>query len=83
MRRLTGKHSKEVRIDQPAAVTRREFLKSSALTAAAALIPVSSAPASSIPANGTTSERLASGWEYFQGSLGGVWDVWRADMTAT
>jgi beta-galactosidase len=24
-----------------------------------------------------TSQRLSSGWEYYQGSLGGIWEVWR------
>jgi beta-galactosidase len=77
---LTSEHGREVPIHDPIAVTRREFLKSSALTAAAALIPVSNAQTTSNPAKDTYSERLASGWEYFQGSLGGVWDVWRTDM---
>jgi len=31
-------------------------------------------------ATGAISERLANGWEYFRGSLGSVWDVWRTDM---
>lgn len=61
-------------------VTRRDFLKSTALSAAAALIPVLDAQANPSSGNGTTTERLASGWEYFQGSLGGAWDVWRTDM---
>jgi beta-galactosidase len=50
------------------------------IAAAAALLPASSASANSSFANGPTSERLATGWEYFRGSLGGVWDVWRTDM---
>jgi beta-galactosidase len=61
-------------------ITRRKFLKSTAATATAALLPASSAIASSSPTNSTAPERLVSGWEYFQGSLGGAWDVWREDM---
>jgi len=80
MSRPAIKPGKELCIAESVAVTRRDFLKSSALTAAAALIPISNVPPISNSANGTTSERLASGWEYFQGSLGGAWDVWRADM---
>ncbi len=62
------------------AVSRRHFIKSTAIAAAAALLPDYSAQANSKVAN-NTSERLAAGWEYFRGSLGGVWDVWRTDMT--
>jgi beta-galactosidase len=67
-------------IDRPTAITRRDFIKSTALTAAAVLLPVSNAQGNSAAVIGTNSERLTSGWEYFQGSLGGVWDVWRTDM---
>ena len=80
MSQLISKPNK-VGIERPTAVTRRDFLKSSALTAAAAFIPVSNAQANSNPVKDAFSERLADGWDYFQGSLGGVWDVWRADMT--
>ncbi len=62
------------------AITRRDFLKSSALTAAAALTRVSLAQTTS---NATTkahrAERLLTGWEYHQGALGGPWDAWRHD----
>jgi beta-galactosidase len=68
-----------LRAEHSNAVTRRDFLKSAALAAAATLVPVSNAQTDSIATN-TTSERLATGWEYFRGSLGGVWDVWRPDM---
>jgi beta-galactosidase len=81
MSRLISKHSEEVRIEHPTSVTRRDFLKSSALTAAAAFIPISNAQTNSNPAKDAFSEKLTAGWEYFQGSLGGVWDVWRGDMT--
>ena len=59
--------------------TRRDFLKSSAFVAAATLIPVASAQSYSATPNSTTSETLATDWEYFRGSLGGIWDVWRGD----
>src|ERR1700674_1318489 len=68
------------RSDRSDAVTRRNFLKSTALAAAAAFMSASIARPDSISANGANSERLATGWEYFRGSLGGVWDVWRGDM---
>jgi len=65
---------------QRKAITRRDFLKSSALTTAAAVSRVSFAQA---PAGGTVkgdrAQRLLSGWEYHQGALGGPWDVWRHD----
>jgi beta-galactosidase len=62
-------------------VTRREFLKSSALAAGATVLPVSHTHRDSPHLNSSVSQRLTSGWEYFQGSLGGVWDVRRQDMT--
>lgn len=61
-------------------VTRRDFLKSTSLAAAVAFLPVSGSSANASSPNGAMAERLSSGWEYFPGSLGGVWDVWRADM---
>jgi len=51
------------------------------MAAAASVVPLSTAHADLAPSNSTTSEVLTAGWEYFQGSLGGVWDVWRRDMT--
>src|SRR5271165_4904033 len=63
------------------AVTRRDFLKSTALAAGSALIPAASASASPGSKDSMTSEKLEAGWEYFQGSLGGVWDVWRKDTS--
>jgi len=62
------------------AISRREFLKSSTLTTAAALIP---GPVGQIGpgsnAGALNSQRLLTGWEYHQGPLGGPWDVWRSD----
>jgi beta-galactosidase len=63
--------------------TRREFLKSSALAASVALLPVADSRANLTSATSTTSETLTSGWEYFRGSLGSAWDVWRKDMAAS
>jgi len=63
--------------------TRRDFLKSTAL-AAGAFIPIlstissrQSSPAASSDGN---SQILTTAWEYFRGSLGSPWDVWRTDM---
>jgi beta-galactosidase len=80
MTRPAIKLASALRTDPSNAVTRRDFLKSTAFTAAAAFVPVSNAYADFTSANGKTSERLTTGWEYFRGSLGGVWDVWRGDM---
>jgi beta-galactosidase len=70
----------EIKGKESATVTRRDFLISTALTAAAGFIPIPNIFAEIAPPNRPTSERLAVGWEYFQGSLGGVWNVWRGDM---
>jgi beta-galactosidase len=35
------------------------------------------APAPQASGAGAASRRLDSGWEYYQGSLGGIWEVWR------
>jgi len=74
------KPSKDLHLDSLNAVTRRDFLKSTALAAGAAFVPLASAHADLPSANSSVSERLTKGWEYYRGSLGGVWDVWREDM---
>ncbi len=60
--------------------TRRDFLKSSALAAGAAFPPFAAVHADLSRANSSVSQKLKTGWEYSQGSLGGIWDVWRQDM---
>src|SRR5438045_3038230 len=55
-------------------ITRRDFIKSSALVTAAAMTRLSFAESTN---QNTT--RLLTGWEYHQGSLGGPWEVWRAE----
>jgi beta-galactosidase len=80
MSRPAIKLGKALRQDYSNAVTRREFLKSTTLAVAGAFLPVSDAQTDSTFANQASSEKLATGWEFFQGSLGSVWDVWRADM---
>jgi beta-galactosidase len=60
--------------------TRRDFLKTSLLATGVTLV---SAQAHAIDAHATSnpvSAKLTTGWEYYRGSLGGVWDVWREDM---
>jgi beta-galactosidase len=81
MSRPAIKPGKALRQDYSNFVTRREFLKSTTLAVAGALLPVSDAQTDSTFANQASSERLTTGWEFFQGSLGSVWDVWRSDMT--
>ena len=62
------------------AITRRNFLKSTAVTTAAAFGRVSIAKsASGAPGKSARPQRLLTGWEYHQGTLGGAWDVWRRD----
>src|SRR5215813_8881869 len=53
-------------------ITRRDFLKSSALVSAAAITRVSCAETST-----TNTIRLLTGWEYHHGSLGGAWEIWK------
>ena len=59
-------------------ITRREFLKSTALTTAATLLPASASQAVSTSTDLET-QRLLTGWEFCRGALGGPWDVWRSD----
>ena len=66
----------------PRDTTRRDFLKSVALTGAGLLAQrsVTSEASSALPAeNGYSSTPLQEGWEHHRGSLGSVWDVWRED----
>jgi beta-galactosidase len=80
-------------MDIPKGVNRRGFLKSGTLAAgalvahsAAAYAPFSILDNSNISgaiAYAQTRQRLLTGWEYRQGSLGGVWDVWRNDESET
>ena len=63
--------------------SRRQFLKTSTAVAAASLLPGTSLRASIATlaqdsANGPIATRLATGWEYLQGSLGGPWEIGRA-----
>jgi beta-galactosidase len=62
-------------------LTRREFIKSTALATAALATAGPAASLAQIASNptsaGVTSERLLTGWEHCRGSLGGIWDVWR------
>ncbi len=59
-------------------ITRRDFIKSTTLTTAAAISGVSFAPiASADTPNPARGRRLLTGWEHHLGALGGPWDVWR------
>jgi len=68
---------------QCGSITRRDFIRSSAFAAASSLLPVSQPQADPGSTNGSTPDILASGWEFFRGSLGGAWDVWREDIAET
>jgi beta-galactosidase len=57
-------------------LSRRHFLKTSALATAA--LTVSGLRANDSPSNTSRfSQRLIAGWEHYRGSLGGPWEVWR------
>lgn len=62
-------------------ITRRHFLESLALTTGSLLLPGAKVWADSTDSNAANAEQLVEGWEYFRGSLGGIWDVWRTDET--
>lgn len=67
--------------DRSNCITRRDFLKSTTLAASAVFLPVAGVPAALSEVSSSLSQKLTTGWEYFRGSLGGVWDVWRQDMS--
>lgn len=57
-------------------ITRRDFLKSSALVGAAAVTRLSFAQTTY-----QNKTRLLTGWEYHHGSLGGPWEIWKGEST--
>jgi len=57
-------------------ITRREFIETSGLVATMLVHP-SVYPATSDTSGTRYSRRLLTGWEFHQGSLGGIWEVWR------
>jgi len=69
--------------------SRRNFMKTSA-TVAASLLPSSTLRASIAtlaggvyqPDNMAHPRRLADGWEFLQGSLGGKWETWHSEEVA-
>ena len=68
--------------------SRRQFLKTSAAVAAGSLLHHTSLRASIATlaqnsANGPIVTRLATDWEYLQGSLGGPWEAWHSEEVAT
>src|SRR5215468_6014225 len=54
-------------------LTRRELLQTASAALAGAAFPTSSSAAS----DASSPRRLADGWEYYRGNLGGVWEAWR------
>jgi beta-galactosidase len=71
--------------------SRRHFLKTSAAAASLPLLTNSVLRASiatlagsaSQPPSDARARRLAEGWEYFQGTLDGPWEVWHSEELAT
>lgn len=70
--------------------SRRQFLKTSATAAAISILPRTSlhatiatlASGATDSLDGAQSRRLSDGWEYLQGTMGGVWEVWHSKETA-
>lgn len=62
-------------------ITRREFMETSGLAAAMLIYP-SAHSATSETSSTRYSRRLLTGWEFHQGSLGGIWEVWRGKEVA-
>ncbi|MBZ5520651.1 MAG: glycoside hydrolase family 2 protein [Acidobacteriia bacterium] len=67
-------------------ITRREFLKSTALTAAAAMTETSLAHAvhdhaGQPDATPPSASRRITQWDYHAHDVGGIWEVWRGDKT--
>ncbi|MDW5265084.1 MULTISPECIES: glycoside hydrolase family 2 TIM barrel-domain containing protein [Acidobacteriaceae] len=70
--------------------SRRQFLKTGTTAAAISLLlrtslhasiaTLASSAADSL--DGAQSQRLTSGWEYLQGTMGGPWEVWHSKETA-
>jgi beta-galactosidase len=69
-----------IRMSHRTTCTRRDFLKSGALTAVAAMAPgalLASRPQSNKPIAGLP-QRIDA-WEYHANAVGGIWEVWRGD----
>ncbi|QHS51318.1 glycoside hydrolase family 2 TIM barrel-domain containing protein [Edaphobacter sp. 12200R-103] len=70
-------------------LTRRTFIKSSALAASASTLSRSTLGASlahlvdDTPASEKKTIRLSSGWEFLREPLGGLWEVWHSKEIAT
>jgi beta-galactosidase len=70
--------------------SRRQFLKTGATAAAISILPrnplhatiATLAGSATETLDGAQSRRLASGWEYLQGTMGGPWEVWHSKETA-
>jgi beta-galactosidase len=64
-------------------LSRRQFLQTATMTTAGALLaaPLRAAAMQSQSAEGAavSSKRLDEGWEYRQGPLDGIWEVWRSE----
>src|SRR4051812_15929688 len=60
-------------------ITRRDFLKTSAFVTVSAFATPTLLEAQSPDqaAKSANSQRLIQGWEYYRGSLGGPWEVFR------
>ena len=65
--------------------TRRQFLQTSTAVAATTLLRgniLGASIAAQQPAGSPNTRRLADGWEYWQGTMGGAWEVWHSAETS-
>ncbi len=66
-------------------LSRRALLKSAAAAAAVTwgrVVPGGVAAADARTVTGVASRLLLDRWEYYRGSLGGIWEVWRGDKAS-
>lgn len=68
---------------QPTKITRRQFIESSALIGASALLPRGAFASDTQNPSGSNSHRLLTRWEHYRGSLGSPWEVWRGSKVTT
>ena len=66
----------------PKAITRRDFLKSTTVAATTVLLSRSLAQTALSTGPATNIRPLVQGWEFYRGTVGGAWDIWRTDKSA-
>lgn len=64
-------------------ISRRLLLQSASAALAGAALSSADAAPQAAASGGEHVLRLASGWEYYRGGLGGIWEVWRGKAAAS